>query len=838
MTVSVNTATSGPYYGNGVTTLFSRTFPIGDEDNVTVELDDVVQTSGYTVLKPTSDTGNIEFDTAPADGVKIYIYRTTIPAQNTDYSAQGVVSPEQVERDFDYLMELSQELKRDVDRSVKSALGVDGRSIEAFADGRYILTDSDGNLVDGGPASDIQNAQQAALDAEAAQAAAEAAATTAAGIVISGVGQAEPPRFSTVQMLIDDVADTYLVNLSIGNVIATAGYHAPEDGGGNFYKVVAGSTGTVDGGSFIDLPDGTQLQGMFPDGVINPMQFGAYGDDTDHLMSADFADQTAINAFYPFAATLLNSDSSTHITTTTTRDTAAIQAMLHYQRTNVNEANGKDLPDAQEQAQIGEMNLLDKQYVVNRPLDMTNFRTGHTPTRFVGNGAVIRAKCWGFIVLDCTRSRRIMFDGWKIIGDQDPVTASNICKVGLLFARNADAQPADSHQFRGLTIDGKFSLANHVNLASENVAYGNRALFTKNSLGVDGGDPAGDYNSKSYCMFFDAANLADVTSDFDTKKANTSASFLGNAGSWDARHSGTGDGCFMHETTSFDFYGAYCVATDNDASCVTLYFTQNAGNVRLRLPTHFETDLGDSDLLTGVGHLVTIDATSGGGITPFISQMVLHDNKANAGVVFEATSDVSLVVFRDANIFINSDGNNTGNVLFNDASKFRAEGGSLVILSTSATLSNVSGMDTTGNRTWAYMHLANVEDAIIGSEVGPVSIAGRNYYSNGIDVLTEDNAAFSVWKENGGSVSITGSWQYVDASNEWQMRINNVAYHEWGTTYYQPTTDDLINLGSSSKRFKNLFLSGDDVRMDGLPTSAPATSGRLWNDSGTVKIVP
>ena len=66
-------------------------------------------------------------------------------------------------------------------------------------------------------------------------------------------------------------------DLKIGQIVSTAGYYTAGDGGGNYYEVVASGTGTVDGGSYIDLTGSLlQAQGVFPDGVyIN--QFGARG---------------------------------------------------------------------------------------------------------------------------------------------------------------------------------------------------------------------------------------------------------------------------------------------------------------------------------------------------------------------------------------------------------------------------------------------------------------------------------------------------------------------------------------------------------------------------------
>lgn len=92
---------------------------------------------------------------------------------------------------------------------------------------------------------------------------------------------------NTYESVADMVADP---NVVIGSYVSTAGYYTPGDGGGNEYKIVAGGTGTADGGSFIDLDNGLQASGLFG-GVINVRQFGAKGDETSD-------DTTAIQNAY------------------------------------------------------------------------------------------------------------------------------------------------------------------------------------------------------------------------------------------------------------------------------------------------------------------------------------------------------------------------------------------------------------------------------------------------------------------------------------------------------------------------------------------------------------
>lgn len=93
-------------------------------------------------------------------------------------------------------------------------------------------------------------------------------------------------RFNSVSNMVSDAS------LSIGQIVSTYGYYDGELSvlrkplSGNTYIIVAGGTGTADGGAFINLSNGLQAKGLFLEGV-NVCQFGAvgaFGNTTDSTL--------------------------------------------------------------------------------------------------------------------------------------------------------------------------------------------------------------------------------------------------------------------------------------------------------------------------------------------------------------------------------------------------------------------------------------------------------------------------------------------------------------------------------------------------------------------------
>lgn len=116
----------------------------------------------------------------------------------------------------------------------------------------------------------------------------------------------------------DTITAAKALGLSVGDVIETAGYTTVGDGGAGQYKVVAGGTGTDDGGSYHDMSNGNQLNLISNENFINVKQFGAKGDgatdDTTAMSNAITYALTEYKDVYIPDGVYINSTSLTAIT--------------------------------------------------------------------------------------------------------------------------------------------------------------------------------------------------------------------------------------------------------------------------------------------------------------------------------------------------------------------------------------------------------------------------------------------------------------------------------------------------------------------------------------------
>lgn len=128
MTVSSEINKSGPYTGNGVTTVFAYGFRILDASHIEVirtegGIDTTVSPSSYSVSGVGSDSGNVVFSVAPASGQSITIIRNVPFTQSTDLENQGAYYAETIEQSLDLAAMRDQQLAEELSRAVKVPVG-------------------------------------------------------------------------------------------------------------------------------------------------------------------------------------------------------------------------------------------------------------------------------------------------------------------------------------------------------------------------------------------------------------------------------------------------------------------------------------------------------------------------------------------------------------------------------------------------------------------------------------------------------------------------------------------------------------------------------------------
>lgn len=128
MTITAQTAKTGPYTGNGSTTSFDYTFRVDAEADIVVT---VLNAAGTTETVKTLTTdytvsgvgnaagGSITMLVAPATGEKLTITRSVQIDQEIDLQNRGAVNPETLEQGLDKLTQIAQDQQQQLDRSLK-----------------------------------------------------------------------------------------------------------------------------------------------------------------------------------------------------------------------------------------------------------------------------------------------------------------------------------------------------------------------------------------------------------------------------------------------------------------------------------------------------------------------------------------------------------------------------------------------------------------------------------------------------------------------------------------------------------------------------------------------
>ena len=151
MTIPVQDAVTSSV-ANGLTTVFPFGFKILSESDLSVLLDDVEATSGFTVSGIGEETGgNVTFDTAPANGVKVTRALQPELKRDVDYQQFGDWVASEANNDFDRLWLALQMLNHNDKRSLRISIDniVDQTILETPAEraGKIIGFDASGNVI-------------------------------------------------------------------------------------------------------------------------------------------------------------------------------------------------------------------------------------------------------------------------------------------------------------------------------------------------------------------------------------------------------------------------------------------------------------------------------------------------------------------------------------------------------------------------------------------------------------------------------------------------------------------------------------------------------------------
>lgn len=157
--MTVSTTENTKYsIGNGVTTNIPFSFQILDAAHLEVYLDNVEQTSGFTVNintdQATSPGGSVDFIVAPVDQVQIALIRNVPLSQLIDYSLYDSFPSETHERGLDKLTQIVQQLNTDTSRlfgfsqSVSDAGSTKVQASAADRAFKLLSFNSNGDLID------------------------------------------------------------------------------------------------------------------------------------------------------------------------------------------------------------------------------------------------------------------------------------------------------------------------------------------------------------------------------------------------------------------------------------------------------------------------------------------------------------------------------------------------------------------------------------------------------------------------------------------------------------------------------------------------------------------
>ena len=313
MTISNQTARTGPYNGNGSTTVFAYDFRALDQTDIVVTLKNAANvetvqtlTTNYTVSGVgDASGGNITMGVAPASGEQLTISRAVPQTQVVDLANRGAVAPEVLEGAYDKLTQLSQDKVELLNRMPRFPVSSSLTSVELpltlTANTALIVNAGATGYTNGPTASQISaaEAEATAAAASAVTAANEASAampkytfSTTTTIADPGVGQLRlnhaTPSSASVIIIDDQTADTGNPNVEDwlkgfdDSTSTIKGYVRLVEPGTPANYAVYNITGLTDSSGYIQLAVAhVDSQGTFGNGDSIRLSFARTGDKGD-----------------------------------------------------------------------------------------------------------------------------------------------------------------------------------------------------------------------------------------------------------------------------------------------------------------------------------------------------------------------------------------------------------------------------------------------------------------------------------------------------------------------------------------------------------------------------
>lgn len=135
---------------NGVTTVFPYAFTLLELGDLVVTLDDLPVTSGFSVSGIGSTGGNVTFSVAPSNGQALVLARILPLRRTNDYQDVSEIEAEVLNKDFDRIIQMLQQMGGDNLRLIKLPIGTaTDQTIEATPGDRANMLvgfDSSGNV--------------------------------------------------------------------------------------------------------------------------------------------------------------------------------------------------------------------------------------------------------------------------------------------------------------------------------------------------------------------------------------------------------------------------------------------------------------------------------------------------------------------------------------------------------------------------------------------------------------------------------------------------------------------------------------------------------------------